>query len=247
MADEDTYQAKVIAPHLLRMLGISDLTKQTSILDLGCGQGYFLNHVIHNIPKGVAVTVQGVDISQELLDIAKIDLGSGISLIQQDASKLTAIPSGSVDIVYSVLALQNMSDLNAVISEVKRVLHTHGRFICVLNHPTFRIPKQSDWYVDSGRNAQGRVVYIYMSDKKFAIDMHPGKTAGGMKTEETFSFHHPLQYYVKIFAKHSLAITRLEEWISHKTSEEGPKKRIEDEARKEIPMFMCLELTTLRS
>jgi hypothetical protein len=48
-----------------------------------------------------------------------------------------------------------------------------------------------------------------------------------------------------MFAKHDLAITRLEEWISHKTSEEGPKKKIEDDARKEIPLFMCLEMKVL--
>ncbi len=245
MADSDTYQAKVIAPNLLRVLGVSDFTPGSTVLDLGCGQGYFLNHVFHNKPKAIAVTLSGVDLSQELLDIARIDLDQTIQLIQQDASKLTAIKSDSIDVMYSVLALQNMADLHAVIGEVKRVLKKDGRFVCVLNHPTFRIPKQSDWHMDTARNAQGRVVYTYMTDKKFAIDMHPGKSAVGMKKQETFSFHHPLQYYMKIFAKHGLAITKLEEWISHKTSEEGPKKRVEDEARREIPMFMCLELRNI--
>jgi ubiquinone/menaquinone biosynthesis C-methylase UbiE len=240
--DTDTYQAQVIAPNLLRILGVSGFIGKTTVLDLGCGQGYFLNHVLHHVSKKTEVKLCGIDISQELLDIAKIDLGDSVQLIQQDASKLTAIDAGSVDVMYSVLALQNMSDLNAVISEVKRVLTKDGRFVCVLNHPAFRIPKQSDWHVDTNRHAQGRVVYTYMSDKKFAIDMHPGKTASGTKKEETFSFHHPLQYYMKIFAKHGLAITKLEEWISHKKSEEGPKKHMEDDARKEIPMFMCLEL-----
>jgi ubiquinone/menaquinone biosynthesis C-methylase UbiE len=242
MADTDTYQAKVIAPNLLRVLGVSEFTQGSTVLDLGCGQGYFLNHVLHHIPKTSSVNLVGVDISQELLDIAKIDLGNTVHLAREDASKLLSIADASIDVAYSVLALQNMNDLNAVTSEIQRVLKKHGRFVCVLNHPTFRIPKQSDWHIDTTRNAQGRVIYTYMSDKKFAIDMHPGKTAIGVKKEETFSFHHPLQYYMKIFTKHGFAITRLEEWISHKTSEEGPKKRIEDESRKEIPMFMCLEI-----
>lgn len=242
MADEDTYQAKVIAPNLLRVLGVDSFADKSTVLDLGCGQGYFLNHVKHHVPKGVSVTLQGVDISQELLDIARVDLGNDVMLAQADASKLTMIKNSSVDVMYCILALQNMSDLNAVVGEIKRTLKSEGRFVCILNHPAFRIPKQSDWHFDKDRNAQGRVVYTYMSDKKFAIDMHPGKSAAGAKKEETFSFHHPLQYYTKVFAKHGFAITKLEEWISHKTSEEGPKKRMEDEARKEIPMFMCLEL-----
>lgn len=245
MADGDTYQAKVIAPNLLRVLDVSGLKSGCSVLDLACGQGYFLNHVLHQIPKNKDIVLQGVDISQELLDIAKIDLGSNVSLIASDAGKLLSVKDASVDLMYCVLALQNMNDLNAVVSEIKRVLKKDGRFVCVLNHPAFRIPKQSDWHTDAMRHAQGRVVYTYMSDKKFGIDMHPGKTAEGSKKEETFSFHHPLQYFMKIFAKHGLAITKLEEWISHKTSEDGPKKRMEDDARKEIPMFMCLELRNI--
>jgi ubiquinone/menaquinone biosynthesis C-methylase UbiE len=246
MQDSDTYQAKVIAPNLLRILGVRDVTKNISILDLGCGQGYFLNHVLHHVPNRLHANLYGVDISQELLDIAKIDLGDTVTLAQSDASKLVSIPDRSMDIVYCVLALQNMQDLNAVMSEVQRVLKKEGKFVCVLNHPAFRIPKQSDWHADTTRHAQGRVVYTYMSDKKFAIDMHPGKTAEGLTKKETFSFHHPLQYYMKIFAKHGLAITKLEEWISHKISEDGPKKEIEDNARKEIPMFMCIELKVLQ-
>ena len=37
-----------------------------------------------------------------------------------------------------------------------------------------------------------------------------------------------------------LAIDRLEEWPSHKTSPEGPRKRALDKSRKEIPMFLAL-------
>jgi ubiquinone/menaquinone biosynthesis C-methylase UbiE len=201
-----------------------------------------MHHVLDNLSKGVKIDFQGIDISGELLEIAKKDLGSVATFTKADASKLTSIQDGSVDVLYSVLALQNMSDLNAVIVEVKRVLKKTGKFVAVINHPTFRIPKQSDWHFDTDRNAQGRVVYTYMSDKKFAIDMHPGKTAVGEKKEETFSFHHPLQFYTKICAKQGFAITKLEEWISHKKSEDGPKKAIEDAARKEIPLFMCIEL-----
>ena len=35
---EDTYQAKVIAPNLLRML---EVKKGESVLDLACGEGFF--------------------------------------------------------------------------------------------------------------------------------------------------------------------------------------------------------------
>lgn len=242
LQDDDTYQAKVIAPNLIRLLNVGGFENGNVILELGCGQGYFMHYVLDNLSQGVKIDFHGIDISGELLKIAEKDMAGVATFTKADAAKLTTIQDKSIDVMYSVLALQNMNDLSAVIGEVKRVLKTGGRFVAVINHPAFRIPKQSDWYFDKDRNAQGRVVYTYMSDKKFAIDMHPGLSAQGEKKEETFSFHHPLQYYTKVFAKHNFSISKLEEWISHKKSEEGPKKPIEDSARKEIPLFMCFEI-----
>ncbi len=239
LQDEDTYQAKVIAPNLMRILRIEEQGIGTKILELGCGQGYFVGKIYESAKQ--ELEVEGVDVGKELLDIAK-DKNPKAVFTHTSASHLSHIQDHSVDLVYSVLALQNMSDFETVIQEVKRVLKPHGRFVAVLNHPAFRIPKQSDWYFSNERKAQGRVVYTYMSAQKFSIDMHPGKTAAGAKKQETFSFHQPLQFYAKAFAKYNMGIARLEEWISHKTSEPGPKKRAEDEARKEIPMFMCLEI-----
>ena len=57
----------------------------------------------------------------------------------------------------------------------------------------------------------------------------------------TYSFHRPLQLYFKTFAKNGFAVTRLEEWISHKESEPGPRQDAENTARKEIPLFLFLE------
>lgn len=237
LQDEDTYQAKVILPNLMRVLGIKDIKSGLSILEVGCGQGYFIGEIL----KIAKPHIQGIDLSVELLDIAQKKYGNKAMFSKANANKLPQ-KDHSQDKIYSVLALQNMSDLDGVIKEIKRVLNPKGQFVAVINHPAFRIPKESDWHFSAERKSQGRVVYTYMTDKKFTIDMNPGLRAAGVKTEETFSFHHPLQVYAKLLSKHGLCITRIEEWISHKQSEEGPKKRAEDEARKEIPMFMCLEI-----
>ncbi len=68
--------------------------------------------------------------------------------------------------------------------------------------------------------------------------MHPGKKDSPV----TFSFHRSLQFFFKAFTKAGFVTTRLEEWISHKESESGPRKGVEDKARKAIPLFMCLEI-----
>ncbi len=69
--------------------------------------------------------------------------------------------------------------------------------------------------------------------------MHPGKG----DNEVTVSFHRPLQYYVKLARAAGFSISRLEEWISHKSSEAGPRKKEEDRIRKEIPLFMMIEFS----
>jgi hypothetical protein len=109
----------------------------------------------------------------------------------------------------------------------------------VLNHPAFRVPQASDWTFLN--DMQYRIVGKYLSESKVSIDMTPGEKDPKKKIK-TVSFHRPLQYYMKLLSKNGFAITRLEEWISHKKSQKGPRQIPEDVARKEIPLFMCLEI-----
>ena len=125
-----------------------------------------------------------------------------------------------------------------------RVLKPGGRGVLILNHPTFRVPTQSSWGFDEVTKAQYRRIDSYMSEILQAVDMTQG-VADVRKKKFTYSFHHPLQVYFKAFAKAGLNVVRLEEWISHKSSDKGPRKQAEDKARKEIPLFMCLELRKL--
>jgi hypothetical protein len=79
-----------------------------------------------------------------------------------------------------------------------------------------------------------------MSDSKIKIDMTPGESDPKRK-KSTVSFHRPLQSYFKALNKADLSVTHLEEWISHKKSQKGPRAAEEDRTRKEIPMFLMLE------
>jgi hypothetical protein len=107
-----------------------------------------------------------------------------------------------------------------------------------MNHPSYRIPQGSAWGFDEAQGIQYRRVDQYLSEAKIKIDMTPGKATG---KEYTVSFHRPLQFYSKFLEKSALAITRIEEWESHKKSGKGPRQHAEDVARKEIPLFLALE------
>lgn len=233
----DTYHEKVIYPNLFRIL--SDV-KSKKILDLACGQGQF-SRLMRD--KGAYVT--GVDIGKELLALAETKNASiketgthKVMYVAGSADDLYMLKDNTYDVVVCILALQNIEKLQKTFDEVKRVLTPSGSFVFVINHPSFRNPKQTHWGYDEKSNIQFRRVDEYISESSYKIDMTPGSKTN---KKYTVSFHRPLQVFVKALAKSGFAITRLEEWESHRESEKGPRQKAENKSRKEIPLFMCIE------
>lgn len=225
--DSDSYQTKVILPNILRLL---DLRSTDFVLDIACGTGFF-SREFYKYSKNIT----GVDISSELINIAKtsnVDINFYIS----SADDLKFTKDNSIDKAVCILAIQNIENIKGVLSEIYRVLKKDGKMFFVINHPAFRIPKNSSWIED--KNLRARRIDEYMSESKIKIDMHPGEKNSSF----TISFHRPLQVFFKLFEKAGFVVKRLEEWNSHKISQNGPRKTAEDKARKEFPMFMMLEI-----
>ncbi|MBI2109235.1 MAG: class I SAM-dependent methyltransferase [Parcubacteria group bacterium] len=228
---KDTYQEKVIAPNLVR---IANLKKNERALDVACGEGYFVRTL-----EKTGAHITGADISPELIGIAK-KLSPKSTFFIAPIEDLRFAKNNSFNVVTCVLSLQNIEHLRKGIKEVARVLVSTGRFIIILNHPCFRIPKRSAWGFDEKSGIQYRRLDGYLSESRANIDMHPGKTAHGKQAPVTYSFHRPLQVYVKALISDGFVVTRLEEWNSHKKSSPGPRAEAENRARKEFPLFLCL-------
>jgi hypothetical protein len=135
-----------------------------------------------------------------------------------------------------------MEHLEIVLKECVRVLTKEGRLIFVLNHPAFRIPKRSSWGWDDENKIQYRRLDGYLSQSREKIDMSPSKEG----KEVTWSFHRSIQDYMKALAAASFAVTKIEEWISHRKSETGPRSGAEDTARKEFPLFLTVECRQIK-
>jgi ubiquinone/menaquinone biosynthesis C-methylase UbiE len=236
--DPDNYHSQVILPQLLRVLDLKKgpASQAEVILDLACGAGFF-SEVFH---QGGAKVI-GVDIAPELIAIAKEHASKDIQFLVSPAHQLQKISDQSIDTVVIVLAIQNIKEVKEVFEESKRVLKPQGRLVMILNHPAFRIPGGSSWQWTAD-GTQYRRIDQYLSEKTIDILMHPGKRP----QQKTISFHRPLQYYIKVGQGAGFTLARLEEWISHKKSEPGPRQKEEDRMRKEIPLFMMLEYTSVK-
>lgn len=229
LSDDNTFHAQVIAPNLERIVS---LKANESMLELGCGQGYFIEKFSYISPK-----VTGVDVAKQLIEIAQTKNPKAKFMVG-NAEDPKLLPGQQFDVITVILAIQNMRDLAAVAKNLNRLLKKDGKVVIVLNHPAFRVPQYSGWGTDPERKVQHRAVATYMSEVEIKIDMTPGKSAN---KEMTLSYHRPLQVYSKAFSKEGFGIVKIEEWISHKKSV-GLHAKMEDHARKEIPLFMCLVL-----
>lgn len=230
---DGSYQSRLILPNLLRLM---EIKKDELILDIACGQGFFSREF-----KKLDANVYGADISPELIKIGVEKSKEDIKYFVSESSNLSFAKNGMFDKACIILALQNISDLEGTIKEVCRVLKRGGKLYLVLNHPAFRVPQKSDWGYDEKRGVQFRRVEQYLSELMVKIDMNPGEK--DIKNKEyTVSFHRSLQTYFKVFYKNSLMVSKIEEWVSDKKSEIGPRQKAEDRSRKEIPIFMFLEV-----
>ena len=229
--NKDSYQEMVIAPNMLRLL---DIKKGMRMLDVACGQGFFTRKF-----AAAGANIVGADISKELTDQAK-KRSPNIAFHASPAHLLPFAKDASVDAVTIILAIQNIENITDVFKEINRVLVPGGRLLMVLNHPLYRVPKRSSWGFDEAAKVQFRRIDGYLSARTAPILMHPGQK----ESEATISYHRSLQDFFKALSKNGFAVSRLEEWISHKKSGAGPRQVAEDTARKEIPLFMMLEART---
>lgn len=221
------FHEHVILPGIKKVL---DIKNDSNVLDVGCGQGIFAKTLA---PE---VRYTGLDLSLSLINAAKrSDRNPKHTYIVADATKPFPVKQKDFTHAVAILSLQNIEFVEKTIQHVATSLKTDGQFVFVINHPSFRIPKQSGWGIREENKMQYRYVNAYMSSLKIPISMHPGDKP----TELTWSFHHPLSFYSKILYENEFVIEKIEEWVSDKVSA-GPAAKMENRARNEIPLFMAI-------
>lgn len=126
----------VLKPHIL--------PGQSTVLDLACGNGFFLQQLL----DWGAGRVVGVDLSQRMLDAAQDAVGSRygdrVTLIQADCLKPQSFPGAPFDAVLAAWLLTWCPDAQSLTDTLRNVslnLKPGGTFVAVL-FPTGAEPVQ---------------------------------------------------------------------------------------------------------
>jgi ubiquinone/menaquinone biosynthesis C-methylase UbiE len=224
------YHQRIILPGVMKIMDLKN-TLDPAVLDIACGQGV----LGANLPREVEYI--GLDVSPDLIRAAtRNDKSKTHSYHVHDVTKPLGISKKNFSHATIILALQNIEHAEKTVLHAAHHLRENGQLIIVLNHPAFRIPRQSMWQVDQDKKIQYRRIDRYASSMTIPILAHPSK---GTQSAETLTFHRPISVYSKWLKDAGFLIETIDEWCSDKKSEGGAAK-MENRARDEFPLFMTI-------
>lgn len=223
------YHQEVIFPKLKEWLKFE---VGDALLDLGCGQGV----LSHQLPAKTAYF--GLDLAPSLIDKAK-EYAPKHQFFVRDVTEPLKIKKTDFSHAIFVLSLQNIENPGKALEQASSHLRKGGKLTLVLNHPCFRIPRQTHWDINHDKKLQSRRIDRYMTPMEIPIEMSPGDQK---KSSKTFSFHFPLSTICHLLHQAGCVITRVDEWCSNKKST-GKWAKMENRARTEFPLFLAIEST----
>ena len=182
-------------PALKAML--PDLTG-TSVIDLGCGYGWFCR-VARELG---ACDVTGVDISEKMLArAAELTDDTQIHYQRSDLESLQ-LRENSLDLVYSSLALHYLPELDALFARVQRALKPGGSLVFSMEHPIYTCATRQGWLTDdNGERFWG--VNHYQDE---------GKRVSNWLAEGVIKYHRTLGTTLNALIKAGLTISEVNEW-----------------------------------
>ncbi len=112
------------------------------ILDLGCGTGYFLQQLQQRFQNAEIIAL---DISDQMLLQAKQQLSASAAV----CADLNALPFGRqrFDLIFANMSLVLVTDINAVMAELARVLAPNGLFAFTTLGPDTLIELRHSWQI----------------------------------------------------------------------------------------------------
>ncbi|EKE21917.1 MAG: hypothetical protein ACD_7C00094G0001 [uncultured bacterium] len=220
------YHANIIIPRVVKLL-----QNKKSILDLACGQGVLQRSLDKNIEY------LGVDIANQMIQKANYyNKNKKHVFLTKDLSKIVEFEKKDFEAACIILSLQDMQNPLNLLKNAASHLVKGGLLLIVLNHPCFRVPRQSYWQIDTQKNMQYRRIDMYMSNMQVPISVSYNKS----RFDKSVTAHHfPIKDLSEYLYEAGFLIEKIDEWISDKESS-GAKAKMENRSRQEIPLFMAI-------
>jgi SAM-dependent methyltransferase len=176
---------------------LPDLRGRT-VLDLGCGYGWFCRWAAG---QGAAAVV-GIDVSEKMLARARSEAADPpITYIRADLERL-AVPDRPFDLVYSSLALHYVEDLVGLMAKVHAALAPGGSLVFSVEHPIFMAPTRPGWVTDpDGRKTWPVDAYLVEGPRRT-----DWLVAGVIK------HHRTIGTILNLLIRQGFVIAHVEEW-----------------------------------
>ncbi len=226
----DYYRYEFFGPEHITLCGDVD---GLTVLDLGCGSGYFAREMAL---AGASVTA--VDISPRMLEHARrieAETPLGITYLESDAASIGGVvPDGHFDLVTSCMALQDMPDVPGVLREARRTVRDEGRLVVSIVHPCTDTPFR-EWERDDSGGKRWLCIDRYF--ERGPVE-YPWK--GWAYEFRTPSFHATLEDWFDWFLSAGFSLSALKE---PRPSKAALVKRPELEDASRVAYYLLLEFT----
>ncbi len=163
------------------------------VLDLGCGFGWHCQYAVQN----GAQSVTGVDISENMLTVARKNTDSSIVYIKASIDAVALEPT-AYDVVISSLALHYLPSFKAIAQRVYRALNIDGTFVFSVEHPTFTAYGPQMWH----RATDGSIAHFPV-DRYFEEGVREANFLG----ESVVKYHRTLTTYLQTLLEAGFEIT----------------------------------------
>jgi len=166
---------------------------------VACGQGREARYLAK---QGAVVT--GVDLSEKLLEKARLHESTGISYRHGDAHTLEGLADDSFDGVVCYMALMDIPNLDEAVHSMARVLKPGGWFVIAITHPCFKTPATGE-LIDHVDQSIRRTVGKYFVEGYWD---GPGVRRNALPVG---AYHRTLSTYVNTLTGAGLTIEQLRE------------------------------------
>ncbi|MFH0739807.1 MAG: class I SAM-dependent methyltransferase [bacterium] len=182
----EVYKRFALDPAMFKLIGSLE---NKVVLELGCGNGYLAKKFLNQKPKKVIL----MDISEYNLNYAKEKCSDKrITFLEQNATRKWRVNSNSIDIIYSVMMLNEVANIRTPIQEAFRVLKKKGIFTFAIVHPSWNLFAFAQEQIGvEPKKFKGLKNYFYRGHVKYVMGVdNKARPELAEKYKKTFEVDH---------------------------------------------------------